>query len=97
MAIVHPEAAADGAVTATDVETSITVTEKGAPARTLEATATRIAFDRAAESLAVERAIPGGADPDVTGLSTLTKPVESLASVVAGAAGAAAITTPAQR
>ena len=42
-------------MTATDVETSVTVDAGGgAPARELEATAARIAFDRAAETLAVE-------------------------------------------
>jgi AsmA protein len=48
-------AAANGAVTATDVETSVTVTgANGAAARTLTAAAPRIAFDRTAETLAVE-------------------------------------------
>jgi uncharacterized protein involved in outer membrane biogenesis len=48
-------AEANGAVTATDFETSINVSGgNGAPERTLAATATRIAFDRAAETLAVE-------------------------------------------
>ncbi|HUQ50852.1 MAG TPA: AsmA-like C-terminal region-containing protein, partial [Gammaproteobacteria bacterium] len=48
-------AAASGAITATDVETNVTVdAANGAPARTLEATASRIVFDRAAETLAVE-------------------------------------------
>jgi uncharacterized protein involved in outer membrane biogenesis len=48
-------AAPSGPVTATDIEASVTVAEAGsAPARTLEATATRIVFDRAADSLAVE-------------------------------------------
>ena len=48
-------AAPNGAVTATDVDTSVTLNAGGgAPARELEATATRVAFDRTAESLAVE-------------------------------------------
>ena len=48
-------AAADGSVTARDVETAVTLNARnGAPARTLEAAATRIAFDRAAETLAAE-------------------------------------------
>ncbi len=47
-----------GSVTATDVETSITVDAGGgAPARELEATAARIAFDRTAETLAVEELV----------------------------------------
>jgi uncharacterized protein involved in outer membrane biogenesis len=47
--------AANGAVTATDVETSVSVNGgNGAPARTLEAAATRIAFDRGAETLTVD-------------------------------------------
>ena len=48
-------AAASGTVTATDVETSVTVNGRdGTPARTLTAAATRAAFDRAAETLTVE-------------------------------------------
>ena len=48
----------NGSVTATDVETSVTVdTGGGAPARELEATAARIAFDRTAETLAVEELV----------------------------------------
>jgi AsmA protein len=46
---------ASGSVLATDVEASVTVNlRSGAPPRALEATATRIAFDRGAETLAVE-------------------------------------------
>ena len=45
-------------MTATDVETSVTVDAGGgAPARELEATAARIAFDRTAETLAVEELV----------------------------------------
>lgn len=48
-------AAADGAVSATEVDAAVTVDgANGAPARTLAAAATRIAFDRAAERLDVE-------------------------------------------
>lgn len=48
-------AAARGAVTATDVDATVTVDSGGgAPVRTLEVAATRAAFDRAAETLAVE-------------------------------------------
>jgi uncharacterized protein involved in outer membrane biogenesis len=48
-------AASNGPVTATDVDARITVAEDGgAPARTLEASATRVVFDGAADSLAVE-------------------------------------------
>src|SRR5688572_15986766 len=47
--------AANAPVTATEVETSVTVAGgNGAPARTLTAAATRVAFDRAAETLSVE-------------------------------------------
>jgi AsmA protein len=47
-------AAADGSVTATDVEAEVTVDAGGdAPVRSVVATAERIAFDRAAETLAV--------------------------------------------
>lgn len=46
---------ASGSVTATDFEAAVTVDAGGgAPARSLEATASRIAFARAAETLAVE-------------------------------------------
>jgi AsmA protein len=47
-------AAASGSVTATDVEAGVTVEAGGAPARSVVATAERIAFDRAAQTLAVE-------------------------------------------
>lgn len=48
-------AAATGAVTATDVDATVTVDlGGGAPVRTLELAAARAAFDRAAETLAVE-------------------------------------------
>lgn len=48
-------ATAEGSVTADDVEVDVTVSPgNGAPPRSLAATATSVAFDRAAESLAVE-------------------------------------------
>jgi AsmA protein len=43
-----------GSVIATDVETDVTITPSGAAARTLSATASRIAFDQAAQTLAVD-------------------------------------------
>jgi AsmA protein len=45
---------ADGSVVATGVNTEVTVTPSGAAPRTLAATADRIAFDKAAETLAVD-------------------------------------------
>ena len=48
-------AAANGSVTATDLETTVTIdAADGTPARQLAATADRVAFDRAAETLAVD-------------------------------------------
>jgi AsmA protein len=48
-------AAASGSVTATDVEAGVTINVGGgAPARSVSATAERIAFDRGAQTLAVE-------------------------------------------
>lgn len=45
---------AGGSVTATDVDAVVTVTASGAPARELSATANRIVFDNAAQTLAVD-------------------------------------------
>ncbi len=72
-------AAANGSVTATDVETSVTVNgSNGAPARSLEAAAARIAFDRTAETLAVEELVTEFAGTraawELTGAAVLTSP-----------------------
>ena len=72
-------AAAGGAVTATDVDTSVTVDAgNGAPVRDLKLTATRAAFDRAAETLAVEGLVTeiGGirAAWEVTGSTLIENP-----------------------
>lgn len=48
------QVAGDGSVKATDLATDVTVTTKGAPPRSLSAKATSIAFDRNAQTLAVQ-------------------------------------------
>jgi AsmA protein len=72
-------AAADGSVTATDVDTSIRVDfGDGTPARELAGVAKRIAFDRAAETLAVEALVTEAAGAratwQVSGSTLLTNP-----------------------